>query len=353
MRDSSAADNPFYLLVPDPVQLPMVILATAATVIASQAVITGAFSMTDEAVRLGYLPRMTVRHTSAATRGQIYIPVVNWALMIAVLGLVLGFRSSDNLASAYGLAVSGTFVITTILITVVARTRWHVPLVALVPISGAFLIIDLSFFGANLTKFSHGAWFPLLIAVVVFMLLMTWARGRRLFDRSRPVGRTVEELREEATRPGVRRVPGTSVYVTLEGGVPLALTEYLRIIGAFRENTIQIAYCTIRSPRCDPADHITVERPFAGFTRVLVRNGFMQPLDLPGDLKAIRAQGVRISDDAAFIVHSSRIAVVRRGGMARWRKRLYAVMVRNASDPAAYFSLPQGRVIEFTSVVPI
>ena len=200
VTDPAAAQNPFYLLVPDALQLPMVVLATVATVIASQAVITGLFSMTSQAVRLDYLPRLTIRHTSGLERGQVYVPAVNWVLMVAVVGLVLAFQDSSNLASAYGIAVTGTFVITTSLITVVARTRWHVPLWALVPVSGLFLVIDLSFFLANLTKFGHGGWFPLVVALVVFTLLTTWRAGRvllrsRVADLSVPMPDFLAEVR--------------------------------------------------------------------------------------------------------------------------------------------------------------
>jgi KUP system potassium uptake protein len=353
-RQPGAVTNPFYELVPDSLQIPMVVLATMATVIASQAVITGAFSLSEQAMKLRFLPRMTVLHTSAEARGQIYVPFVNWALMIAVVGLVLGFRSSDNLASAYGLAVSGTFVITTILITVVARTRWRIRLLYLIPVAGVFLVIDLSFFFANLTKISHGGWFPLVVAGVVFTVLMTWYRGRVLYrERTAKISLTDDQLEALTNDPRVSRVPGTTVYLTFDPRAPLALAEYLSDVHIFRTDTIQLVLSPLKVPYAPSDQHVTVETVFAGYRRVTIRYGFMEQLDLTKELRLMADEGVEVGDDAIFVVHSGRIQPTRSGGMQVWRKRLYAFMTRNAVDPAAYFRVGDRKVIEFTSVVPI
>ena len=218
LRDPSAAANSFYLTVPNALQWPMVILATIATIIASQAVISGAFSMTQQAVHLGYLPRMTIRHTSTTERGQIYVPFVNWLLMIAIVGLVLGFQSSSALASAYGIAVTGTFVITTCLITVVARKMWRAPWAVIIPITAMFLIIDGSFFLANLLKFDHGGWFPLAVAAVIFTILMVWRWGsRRLVHATGMVEQPMSELPHILAGSDITTVPGCTVFVVQIG----------------------------------------------------------------------------------------------------------------------------------------
>ncbi len=354
-RESAAAANPFYLMVPGVFQIPMVLLATLATVIASQAVITGAFSMTDQAMRLRFLPRMTVTHTSAHTRGQIYIPAVNWLLMVAVVGLVVGFGSSDHLASAYGLAVSGTFLITSILITVVARTHWRVPLVWLVPVAGFFICLDTIFFGANLTKVGHGGWFPLLVAVIVFLLLTTWNRGNSLVaQNSALMTMTDDQLRALVDSGAVFRPEGTAVYPTMSTRVPAALAEFVQLSHVMRANTIQIAIRTQRVPRVADADRVTVTEIFPGFTRVTIDHGFMQRIDVPGSVRLLRDRDMLcLPDDAVFVVHSVRVRTEGSSRMWRWRKHLYAVMVRNSADPAATLRLEGYQIVEYTSVVPI
>ena len=352
MRQPSAADNPFYLLVPQPLMWPMIILATMATVIASQAVITGAFSMTEEAIRLRYLPRLVVKHTSAEQRGQIYVPFVNWALCIAVVLLIVGFRDSSNLASAYGIAVTGTFVITTILITVVARRQWHVPLWALIPGSAFFLFIDLSFFAANLTKFFHGGWFPLLIAVVLFTIFMSWSRGLKLL-RAHLTRRSMaaSELKSFLAEREVAVIPGTAVFVNSSTEVPLALCEYLRKGGPLREHTLHVALLVQPVPTVAATDRITRVDVAPHLERTEVRYGFMETPDATALLAVSRADGIPIDEANTIIVfHSTRVLVTDAPGMARWRKSIFAFLMRMNGTPASLASAPTDMVMEWTTL---
>lgn len=352
MRQPSAADNPFYLLVPQPLLWPMIILATMATVIASQAVISGAFSMTEEAIRLRYLPRLTVKHTSAEQRGQIYVPFVNWALCVAVVLLIVGFRDSSNLASAYGIAVTGTFVITTILITVVARRAWHVPLWALLPVSAFFLFVDLSFFAANLMKFFHGGWFPLLIAVVLFTVFMSWSRGLSLL-RAHMARRSMStaELHEFLAHRDVAVIPGTGVFVNSSSHVPLALCEYLRNGGPLREHTLHVALLVQPVPSVEEAQRLTRIQVAQHLTRLEVRYGFMETPDAHALLAVAAADGIPMDPTSTIIVfHSTRVLVTDAPGMARWRKSIFAFLMRMSGAPASLASAPQDLVMEWTTL---
>ncbi len=353
LRDAEAADNPFYKLVPGALMLPMVVLATLATVIASQAVITGAFSMTQQAIRLHYLPRLTVLHTSARARGQIYVPAVNWMLMIAVIGLVIGFRDSSNLASAYGLAVSGTFFITTCLIIVVARTRWRTPAWILIPGAVLFLAIDGAFVAANLTKIDHGGWFPLAVAAVIFTVLTTWARGRVLLGRQvAALALSDQALRDLVSGPQISTMPGTAVYVSFDDRVPLALAQYVQLARVFRADTVQLQVETRPVPRVPDDRRFTVTQVFPGFTRITMAGGFMERTDVARAVRLIRDQGLYpIPSQAVFVVRAVRVHPSGNSGMMSWRKHLYAFMLRNAADPAAALRLDDRHVIEFTSVV--
>ena len=352
MRQPSAADNPFYLLVPQPLMWPMIILATMATVIASQAVITGAFSMTEEAIRLHYLPRLTVKHTSAEQRGQIYVPFVNWALCVAVVLLIVGFRDSSNLASAYGIAVTGTFVITTVLITVVARRQWHTPLWALIPGAAVFLVIDVSFFAANLTKFFHGGWFPLLIAIVLFTIFMSWSRGLKLL-RAQMAYRSMSatQLQQFLASHDVPVIPGNGFFVNSSTAVPLALCEYLRKGGALREHTRHIALLVQPIPTVATADRLTSVTVAPHLTRTEVRYGFMETPDAAALLALSQAEGLTIDVSNTIIVfHSTRVIVTDAPGMARWRKSIFAFLIRINGTPASLASAPQDMVMEWTTL---
>ncbi len=355
VRDPTAADNPFYLLVPHALLWPMIILATLATVIASQAVISGAFSMTEAAIQLRYLPRMTVRHTSASERGQIYVPMVNWALCIVVVGLVVGFQNSDNLASAYGIAVTGTFVITTVLITVVARLQWRQPLWRVVPIAGFFLFLDLSFFIANLTKFDHGGWFPLASAAIVFTLLMTWSRGRRrLADVT--LDRVMDDDQFTTFMAGhdVPIQPGTSIYVSFNARLPLSLTEYLQMGGSLEQNSVHLAILSDTHPYVPDDEKVSLVRLDPHLTRVVATYGFMEAPDVVGAMRLAVAAGLDVPlDGAVVVVHSARALATSSPGMWRWSKHLFAFMLRNSTGPSTFLRVPPDRAVEWTSLVKL
>jgi KUP system potassium uptake protein len=355
LREPSAVDNPFYLLVPDGLQLPMVLLATAATLIASQAVISGAFSMSQQAIRLGYLPRMTVVHTSATERGQVYVPFINWLLAIAVIGLVLGFRDSSNLASAYGIAVTGTFVITTCLIAVVARRRWRVPLWLVLPGLVAFLCIDGSFFAANLTKFDHGGWFPLVAAAVIFAVLAIWRwgslrLGRALDDRVLPLSDVATVL----DAPGVVRAEGTTVYITGEEGVPYALIQQARLLDVVPYSIVILRMRTAETPWVEPAAHLTLSEVADGVLDAVLLSGFMERADPAAAVAQISTMYPRVDADhcryAFYTVHSE----VMPTGPLRWvATEIFALMQRNATDVQRYYGLPADRVIELGRLVAL
>jgi KUP system potassium uptake protein len=355
LRDPSAVDNPFYLLVPAALQLPMVLLATAATLIASQAVITGAFSMTQQAIRLGYLPRMTVVHTSATERGQVYVPFVNLLLAVAVVGLVVGFQSSSNLASAYGIAVTGTFVITTCLIAVVARRRWRLPLWIVVPGLGIFLVIDGSFFAANLTKFAHGGWFPLVAATLIFVVLASWRvgltrLGQVLDDRVLPLS----DITTAIHAPGVVRTEGTTVYITTEEGAPYALIRQTRLLGVVSSSIVILRMRTTETPWVDPPDRLTVSEVADGVLDAVLLSGYMERADPAGTVELIASRYPQV--DALhcrytfYTVHSE-VALT---GPVRWLSReIFAFMQRNATGEQRYYHLPPERVMELGRVVAL
>lgn len=355
MRNPSAADDPFYLLVPDVLLWPMIVLATLATVIASQAVISGAFSLTEQAIRLHYLPRLAVLHTSAEQRGQIYVPFVNWSLCLAVIALIIGFRDSSNLASAYGIAVTGTFVITTVLITVVARRQWHAPLWAVIPGAALFGFIDLSFFAANLTKFFHGGWFPLLIATVLFVVFMSWSHGLRLL-RSNVAAATMEPAEvaahlAEHTRP----TRGTFVYVTGSTTVPMAMADFLRKGGNLREHTVHVALLVQPVPTVPETQRMTfvpVVPPHV--ERLEVRYGFMETPDGAAIMAALNAHGVPTEIGSCLVVfHSTRAIPVHSHDMALWRKHIFAFLLRNSSVPAVITTAPPDLVMEWSTIMRV
>jgi len=355
LRDPSAVDNPFYLLVPAALQLPMVLLATAATLIASQAVISGAFSMTQQAIRLGYLPRMTVVHTSATERGQVYVPFVNWLLAVAVIGLVLGFQNSSNLASAYGIAVTGTFVITTCLIAVVARRRWRLPLWIVVPGLVVFLVIDGSFFAANLTKFDHGGWFPLVAAAAIFAVLAIWRWGslrlvRVLDNRVLPLA----DITTVLNAPGVTRTEGTTVYITNEEGVPYALIQQARLLGVVPSSIVILRMRTAETPWVDPPAHLTMRDVADGVVDAVLLTGYMERADPAAAVEQIAARDPRIDATHCLYAFYSVHSEVAAAGPLRWvATEIFALMQRNATDVQRYYGLPPERVIELGRLVAL
>jgi KUP system potassium uptake protein len=349
LGDPSAVDNPFYRLVPEWGRVPMVILATLATIIASQAVISGAFSVTRQAVQLGYLPRLDIRHTSAKEIGQVYVPAVNWLLFVAVFALVIGFRSSSNLAAAYGIAVTGTLAIDTVLAFVVVRMLWKKPLWLVLLGAAGFLVVDLGFFAANITKILHGGWFPLVIAAIVFTTLTTWRRGREaVAERMRSVELPLEQFMARLG-PDTVRVPGTAVYLTATGGeTPRALQHNFEHNHVLHREVILATVRTTGAPRVADDAHLSIEDLSHGIRRVIITYGFQEQPDLPQALNGV--PGVDPADVSYFLNHVTLMAT-RAGGMRMWRKKLFVAIQRNAAGAARFFRIPSDRVVELGTQV--
>ena len=351
-----ALSSPFFMSVPDWGRFPMVLLATAATVIASQAVITGAFSVAQQAVQLGYLPRLRIRHTSEREIGQIYVPWINWVLMVSVLVLVFAFRTSAALAFAFGMAVTGTITITTLLYFYVVRHRWGKPLWLVVIGAGGFLGIDLLFFAANLTKFLHGAWLPVLIGVTVFTILTTWQRGRVLITARRQqeegaLPAFVEELHDR--RPPVLRVPGTAVFLNRgKATAPLAMRANVVHNHVLHEHAVILSIETPPVPYVAIDDRVVIDDlGYAddGITHVTANFGYMEDPNVPGALALAGAAGLERAidlNDTSYFLSTIEIRMGDAPGMARWRKRLFVATSRLTADAAEYFGLPrEGTVI--------
>jgi len=353
----AAVENPFYRLAPGWALYPLVILATMATIIASQAIISGAFSLTRQAVQLGYLPRVRIIHTSPEEIGQIYIPGLNWILMLATIGLVFGFQSSDNLAAAYGVAVSMTMVITTILAYFVARDRlgWRTGLAFLVTI--VFLVFDLSFLGANLVKVASGGWFPLACALVVFTIMTTWRRGRRLLNvqlRRRLCG--VQEFIGDVGKSKAVRVPGTGVYMSMIPDViPPALLNNFRHNHVLQEQVVLLTILTEDVPRVRDRERVKVEKFASGFFRIVLHFGFMEDPDLIRTLRRVKAPGLTLDlSKATYFLGKETILPSREHpGMALWREKLFSMMSNNSRSATAFFSLPPEQVMEIRGQVKI
>lgn len=349
LRNGSAASSPFFHLAPAWAAFPLIILATLATVIASQAVITGAFSLTRQAVQLGQCPRMAIVQTSPDAVGQVYVPAVNWLLMALTLALVLGFGSSDALAGAYGIAITSTMVITSILAFFVMRRRWKWHPALAGSMVAAFLFVDLSFFGANLPKIVNGGWFPLLLAGVVFLLMSTWRRGRtilnfRLRENLIPLDACLERLDEKPPA----RVPGIAVFMTgrIEGTPPM-LIHHLEHNQVLHDTVVLLTVCTRGVPRVPAADRLVVERFPRQFYRVFVHYGFMQSPNLPVALRECERLGLKIDlEKTTYYLGRETLIPASSDIMSRWRKSLFALMSRNATPATAFYSIPPERVIE-------
>ncbi len=355
LRNPGAAENPFYLLVPDAYRLPMVILATLATIIASQAVITGAFSVTRQAVQLGLLPRLTVLHTSAKAQGQIYLPLVNWMLLFAVILLIFIFQSSTNLASAYGIAVTGTMFITTIMLAVLATRVWKWPPLLTVVVVGVFAVVDGTYFASNLTKVADGGWFPLLIGAIAFTLLTTWARGRSLIHARLSEGNLPLDVFVKSVAGSVHRISGTAVYLTASPeGVPSSLMHNLKHNQVLHERVLLVTVAVQDVPVVAEDRRGEVTDLGCGMSRVIVRYGFTEDPDLPLALAALKD---KIGDlpplRTSYFISRQTVIASKQAGMAIWRERLFAWMVRNSATAMEFFKLPPNRVVELGSQVEI
>ncbi|HET6610977.1 MAG TPA: potassium transporter Kup [Kofleriaceae bacterium] len=348
IANPAAIENPFFRLAPRWALFPLVVVATVATIIASQAVISGISSLAMQAVQLGYSPRLKIIHTSARAVGQIYIPAMNWGLYIAVIGTVLGFQSSTNLASAYGVAVTATMVITTVLLYRVARDRWRWSAIAAGALIAGFLAIDLTFFGANLLKIDSGGWFPLCVGGLVYLIYSTWKRGRAILRaKLRATALPLETLLADFADAAPTRVPGIAFFLTSNPhGVPSALLHSLKHMKVLHETIVLLTISTRQVPRVRK-NRLMVKHFSHGFHRVSAHFGFMEAPDIPHILKLCAAYGIIAAPHTStFILGREALIPSRRLGMARWRKRLFARMSQNATSAAAYFGLPANRVVE-------
>jgi KUP system potassium uptake protein len=349
LREPKASFNPFYHLAPSWALYPMVILATMATVIASQAIISGAFSLTSQAVQLGYLPRVKVVHTSATERGQIYIPRVNWLLMVSTVGLVLAFQKSTNLAAAYGIAVSLTMVITTLLAYVVSRYVWGWSAWLAALVTGLFLICDLAFLGANMVKIADGGWFPLAIGALVFMVMSTWKRGRGLIaERLQKGALPFSGFLASLSRDSIHRVPGTAVFMSRDpDATPAAMLHNLKHNKVLHERVVLLSVLSEEIPEVPEPEQVRVEDLGNGFYRVIARHGFMQSPGVPEVLQAAAARGLDLDlMTTTFFLSRETLVPGPRRGLQAWRDHLFAFLSQNASRPTDFFRIPPNRVVE-------
>ncbi|MBK8337315.1 MAG: potassium transporter Kup [Sterolibacteriaceae bacterium] len=354
LTDASAIQNPFYLLAPEWAQIPMVVLATAATVIASQAVISGAFSVARQSVQLGYLPRMAIIHTSHKEAGQIYVPFTNWTLYIAVMALVFGFQSSSNLEAAYGIAVTGTMMIDTVLVTFVVLLAWRwSPWLAL-PLLGALLLIDIAFFSANAIKILQGGWFPILVALASFITLTTWKRGRVLLFQelgklSVPFATFIKSIGD------VHRIEHTAVFLTSrKDDVPAALLHNLTHNQVLHERNVLVTVVTAEVPHVPEEDRVEISELGQGFYRVLVHYGFMQQPNIPEALEACGRKGLSFERMAtSFFVSRETVVPRLQPAMAPWREMFFNWMLRNAVSATDFFRIPADRVVELGTQIEI
>jgi KUP system potassium uptake protein len=351
----TAVKDPFFYLASEAWRLPLVIIATLASIIASQAVISGAFSVTQQAIQLGFVPRLRITHTSESAAGQIYIPVVNWALMTMVLLLVFTFQTSSNLAAAYGIAVTGAMLIDTALIAVVLFTMWKWNRLLSAALVILFATVDLGYFSSNLTKVPAGGWFPLLVGGIAFTLLTTWAKGRQLMIARMNEASLPMEIFIKSAAPSAARVPGTAVFMTsASSGVPHALLHNLKHNKVLHERIILLTVRIEDVPYVASEKRIDVHKYGAGFYRVVLRYGFMEEIDVPAALAQVREIGPQCKMmDTSFFLARQTLLPSSRPGMAIWREKLFAWMLRNAESAMEFFKLPTNRVVELGSQVEI
>ncbi len=349
LHTPQAAGHPFYALVPAWAMIPTVLLATLATIIASQAVISGAFSLTRQAIQLGYLPRLNIRHTSASQIGQIYVAPVNWMLMVCTIALVAGFQTSSKLAAAYGVAVTSTMIITSTLYYVVARKRWHWPAGWSVLLTTLFLAVDVPFFAANISKILHGAWFPLVIGAMFFALMLTWFKGRRLLaGKMRAIMPPVHQFVVDLTSHPPNKIEGDGVFLTSSrSAVPIALVKNVKHNRVVHNRTVLLHFRIEDIPRVPSLEKIQTEKIGAGFHRLVARFGFMEDPQLGTVLTLAKDQGLDLNPEkTTFFIGRENLVLADTAEMARWRANLFIFMSRNAADATSFFNLPADRVIE-------
>ncbi|MFZ0073790.1 MAG: potassium transporter Kup [Xanthobacteraceae bacterium] len=356
LADPSAIENPFFLLYPNWAQLPMVLLATAATVIASQAVITGAYSLTHQAIQLGLLPRFEIRHTSETREGQIYLPRVNTLLLLGVLLLVTTFRSSSSLASAYGIAVTGTMVVTTTMAFVVIWKVWRWSPLAAALLITPFLLLDLTFLAANLLKVVQGGWMPLALGSLVLTAMYTWRRGTRLLaEKTRRQETPLDQLVVMLERKPPIKVPGTAVFLTSDPhSAPTALMHSLKHYKVLHEKNVVLTIESVHTPRISPEDRVRLESVGSTFLRVYLRFGFMETPNVPRALGIARQLGWQFDImSTSFFLSRRSLKPAAQSGMPRWQDRLFIMLARSADDASSYFRIPTGRVVEVGTQVTI
>ena len=350
-----AIRNPFFMLAPEILRLPLVLLATVATFIASQAVISGAFSITHQAIQLGFIPRLSIRHTSDEHEGQIYIPFINWFLLSAVIVLVLTFQTSSNLASAYGIAVTGAMLIDTALLAVLVTLVWRWKWWQSVPVIGVFFIVDGAYFAANLTKVPSGGWFPLMVGAIAFTLLTTWARGRKLMRSRMGESELPLDIFAKSAHSSTQRVKGTAVFMSAATkGVPSALLHNIKHNKVLHERVVVLTVNITDAPYVDPQERMQITDLGQGFYRVVLNYGFMEETDLPAALaKAEEAGGKFNMMETSFFLSRQTLLSAKNPGMMIWRERLFSWMLRNAATPMDFFRLPTNRVVELGSQLEI
>jgi KUP system potassium uptake protein len=356
IRRPDAVRNPFYALAPEWALYPLVVIATAAAVIASQALISGAFSLTMQAVQLGYVPRMRIEHTSESEAGQIYIPAINWALMLSCIALVVSFESSSRLTAAYGVAVTTTMVITTLLFYVVERELWNWKLPLALAVAGFFLVIDLGFWGANIIKIPAGGWFPLVVGAIIFTLLTTWKKGR-LILAERLQARTLPRelfLREMETSPPAR-VPGTAVFMYSDPeGTPPALLHSIKHYKVIHQRLVFLSLQTAEVPYVDDHERAQVTRLGDGIFQLVLHYGFLEEVDVPAALAGIDTGGLAFKPmETSYFLGRETLIATKKKGMALWREKLFAIMSRNGGSAGSYFRLPPNRVVELGAQIEL
>ncbi|MEO6256287.1 MAG: potassium transporter Kup [Sphingomicrobium sp.] len=356
LGNPAAVENPFYLMAPLWARLPLIFVATAATIIASQAVISGAFSVTHQAVQLGFLPRLRIEHTSARAAGQIYIPAVNWGLLVMVILLVIGFRQSTSLASAYGIAVSGTMIITTAMLAVLIFQVWQWNRMLATLTIGLFAVVDLTFFASNITKVADGGWFPLVVAAIIFTVLTTWATGRRLMRARFEQDSIPLDIFIKSAATSVHRVKGTAVFLSSSASiVPSALLHNLKHNQVLHERVLILTVEVGDVPHVAPAGRLEVHPAGQGFYRVILHYGFMDEVDIPAELGRLESCGGGFSmmTTSFFLGRQKLIAAKEQPGMALWRERLFAWLMQSSESAMEFFKLPTNRVVELGSQLRI